>query len=130
MTMQTLFAATWWFGRIAVNKAGCHWVSQQRRPESSERNHPPISTEQLLMDSVEQGVVAVEMDHSVGRGGFPNSSGQIELDAAWMEGRQLRAGGVAGLRDTLPAISVARKVMEKTPHVLLVGKGAERFGYE
>ena len=82
------------------------------------------------MDSIEQGVVAVEMDrrvHSVGRGSFPNSSGQIELDAAWMEGRELRAGGVAGMSDTLPAISVARKVMEKTPHVLLVGKGAERF---
>ena len=82
------------------------------------------------MDSVEQGVIAVEMNrrvHSVGRGGLPNSSGQVELDAAWMEGSQLRAGGVAALRDILPAVSVARKGMEKTPHVLLAGEGAEGF---
>ena len=85
------------------------------------------------MDSVEQGVIAVEMNrrvHSVGRGGLPNTAGQVELDAAWMEGRQLRAGGVAALRDILPAISVARKVMEITPHVLLVGEGAKSFARE
>ncbi|MGD1019341.1 MAG: isoaspartyl peptidase/L-asparaginase [Verrucomicrobiia bacterium] len=71
------------------------------------------------------GVIAVEMNrrvHSVGRGGFPNSSGQVELDAAWMEGAHLRAGAVAALRDILPAVSVTRRWMEKTPHVLLVGK--------
>jgi len=85
------------------------------------------------MDSVEQGVIAVEMNrrvHSVGRGGLPNTSGQVELDAAWMEGGQLRAGGVAALREFLPAVSVARKVMEKTPHVLLVGEGAGGFARE
>jgi isoaspartyl peptidase/L-asparaginase-like protein (Ntn-hydrolase superfamily) len=128
--MQTLFAATWWFGRIAVSQAGRHWASHQRRPEGTWRNRPPLSAEQLLMDSVERGVIAVEMNrrvHSVGRGGLPNTSGQVELDAAWMEGSQLRAGGVAALRDILPAVSVARKVMEKTPHVLLVGEGAEGF---
>jgi len=82
------------------------------------------------MDSVEQGVVAVETDrrvHSVGRGGWPNAEGVVELDAAWMEGRELRAGGVGALHETFPAISVARLVMEETPHVLLVGPGAERF---
>lgn len=133
MTMQTLFAATWWFGRIAVNQAWRHWASHQRGPGGRERNRPPISAEQLLMDSVEQAVIAVEMNrqvHSVGRGGLPNSSGQVELDAAWMEGGHLRAGGVAALRGILPAVSVARKVMEKTPHVLLVGKGAEGFACE
>lgn len=85
------------------------------------------------MDSVEQGVVAVEMDrrvHSVGRGGRPNAEGVVELDAAWMEGGELRAGGVGALHETLPAISVARLVMEETSHVLLVGQGAERFARE
>lgn len=68
--------------------------------------------------------------NSVGLGGLPNSSGQVELDAAWMEGRELRAGGVAGMRDFLPAISIARRVMERTPHILLVGEGAERFAVD
>jgi N4-(beta-N-acetylglucosaminyl)-L-asparaginase len=85
------------------------------------------------MDSIEQGIIAVEMNQrvdSVGRGGLPNSSGEVELDAAWMEGGELRAGGVAAMRGVLPAISVARRVMENTPHVLLVGEGAERFARE
>jgi N4-(beta-N-acetylglucosaminyl)-L-asparaginase len=119
--MQPLFAATWWFGRMAVNKAWRHWEKH-----SSEVGGSP----QLLMDSVEQGIIAIEMDrrvNSVGRGGLPNRSGVVELDAAWMEGQQLRAGGVAGMRDFLPAISVARRVMECTPHTLLVGDGARQF---
>ncbi len=119
--MQPLFAATWWFGRAAVNKAWRYWEKHFR-----EDNDTP----QLLMDSVEQGVIAIEMDrrvHSVGRGGSPNQAGIVELDAAWMEGNQLRAGGVAGMQDFLPAISVARRVMECTPHTLLVGKGAQQF---
>lgn len=128
--MDTLFVATWWFGRNAVNRAWRHWASHSRRVESEQRSHSPISPQQLLLDAVELGVIAVEMNqrvNSVGLGGLPNSSGQVELDAAWMEGSQLRAGGVAGMRDFLPAISIARRVMECTPHILLVGVGAERF---
>ena len=131
--MQTLFAATWWFGRMAVNRAGRHWANHQRQLVPTKQNRPLLSAEQLLMDSVEQAVIAVEMNrqvHSVGRGGLPNSSGQVELDAAWMEGAHLRAGGVAALRDFLPAVSVARRVMDKTPHVLLVGNGAQAFARE
>jgi isoaspartyl peptidase/L-asparaginase-like protein (Ntn-hydrolase superfamily) len=122
--MDTLFAATWPCGRTAVNTAWRHWAAHCRRDSS------PIFPQQLLLDAVEQGVIAVEMDprvNAVGLGGLPNSLGKVELDAAWMEGSQLRAGGVAGIRDFLPAISVARRVMEYTPHILLVGEGAERF---
>ncbi|HUJ11334.1 MAG TPA: isoaspartyl peptidase/L-asparaginase [Verrucomicrobiae bacterium] len=122
--MNPLFAATWPCGRSAVNTAWRYWASHCHPTRS------PICPNELLLDAVERGVVAVEMNHrvnSVGRGGLPNCLGQVELDAAWMEGNQLRAGGVAGLRNFLPAISIARRVMECTPHILLVGKGAERF---
>ncbi len=117
---QPLFAATWQFGRTAVNVAWRYWT----------RNRGDISPARLLADSVEQGVIAIEMDrriHSVGRGGRPNAAGVVELDAAWMEGDRLRAGGVAALHDTLAAISIARLVMEESPHILLVGQGAEQF---
>lgn len=122
--MQTFFAATWWFGRIAVNQAWRHWATHCSADASVQ------ATDERLMNAVERGVVAVEMDRrvdSVGLGGTPNRAGQVELDAAWMEGRQLRAGGVAGVRNVLPVISVARRVMECTSHTLLVGEGAEQF---
>ncbi|HUK83436.1 MAG TPA: isoaspartyl peptidase/L-asparaginase [Verrucomicrobiae bacterium] len=128
--MTPLFAATWWFGRIAVNEAWRHWVGHRERLEGNAQERPSISAGQLLAECVERAVVAVEMDrriHSVGRGGLPNAAGKVELDAAWMDGDRLQAGGVAAMTDILPAISVARLVMEKTPHLLQVGKGAERF---
>ncbi|MEW5816595.1 MAG: isoaspartyl peptidase/L-asparaginase, partial [Spirochaetota bacterium] len=63
-------------------------------------------------------------------GGYPNILGQIELDASIMNGRTLAAGAVAGLKRCIHAISVARKVMEELPHILLVGEGADRFAEE
>lgn len=69
-------------------------------------------------------------DHSVGYGGLPNLVGQVELDASIMEGRTLRSGAVAGLYGYGNPILLARKVMEELPHVLLVGRGAERFAAE
>ncbi len=66
-------------------------------------------------------------DSSTGRGGLPNAAGQVELDAAIMFGPTAEAGAVGGLRRTSQAISVARRVMEETPHMLLVGEGAETF---
>lgn len=85
------------------------------------------------VDAVEAGIRLVEanpQDHSVGIGGFPDLLGQVALDAAIMEGRGLRAGAVGALQDYLHPISVARKVMERLPHVFLVGAGAERFAAE
>jgi beta-aspartyl-peptidase (threonine type) len=85
------------------------------------------------LDVVESAVRAVESnpeDHSVGLGGLPNLLGEVELDASIMDGRTLRAGAVGSLRGYEHPISVARKVMEELPHVLIVGEGADRFASE
>jgi beta-aspartyl-peptidase (threonine type) len=62
-----------------------------------------------------------------GRGGVYGRDGVPELDAAIMDGHTLAAGAVASLRHVKNPISLARLVMEKTPHVMLFGEGAERF---
>ncbi len=83
-----------------------------------------------ILDAVEKGIRVVEDDlntDSVGIGGAPNSEGIVELDAAIMLGTGRRYGAVAGLRDIREAISVARCVMEHTPHCLLVGEEARKF---
>ncbi|MBL7167688.1 isoaspartyl peptidase/L-asparaginase [Candidatus Bathyarchaeota archaeon] len=82
------------------------------------------------MDAVEAAVNAVEdnpLDGGVGVGGTPNLLGVTQLDASIMDGRNRRSGAVAGLENVAHAISVARKVLELTPHDLLVGPGAEMF---
>lgn len=86
-----------------------------------------------VLDAVENGIRKVEDDlqvDSVGIGGAPNSDGIVELDAAIMLGNGRRYGAVAGLRDIKEAISVARRVMEQTPHCLLIGEGARQFAIE
>lgn len=69
-------------------------------------------------------------EHSVGFSGIPNLLGQVELDASLMNGRTLETGAVAGVQEYGNVIGLARKVMEELPHVLLVGRGAERFAGE
>jgi N4-(beta-N-acetylglucosaminyl)-L-asparaginase len=82
------------------------------------------------LDAVIAGVNIVENDPndtSVGYGGLPNEEGVVELDAAVMHGPTHRAGAVAALRNIKNPSKVARLVMERTDHVLLVGEGALRF---
>lgn len=82
------------------------------------------------LDAVIAGVNIVEddpNDHSVGYGGLPNEEGVVELDAAVMHGPTHRGGAVASLRNIRNPSKVARLVMERTDHVLMVGEGALRF---
>ncbi|CAN5448295.1 N(4)-(beta-N-acetylglucosaminyl)-L-asparaginase [soil metagenome] len=81
------------------------------------------------LDAVEKGVHVPEADPSittVGYGGAPDRDGHVTLDACIMD-EFANCGSVAGLEHIMHPISVARKVMEKTPHVMLIGDGALQF---
>jgi beta-aspartyl-peptidase (threonine type) len=67
---------------------------------------------------------------NAGRGAVFNRAGEVELDAGVMDGATGRAGAVAGLRHIRNPIELARLVMEKTPHVMLIGPGAEEFALD
>jgi len=84
------------------------------------------------LDAIEQGIIVAENDESnttVGYGGFPDEDGIVTLDACIMDW-QGKAGSVAGVENIRHVISLARCVMEKTDHVMLVGEGARKFALE
>jgi beta-aspartyl-peptidase (threonine type) len=85
------------------------------------------------LDAVEACAKIIEADTSdtsVGRGGKPNVLGEVELDASIIDGTTHRTGAVAALKGYLHPISIARAVMERTPHVFIVGDGAARLAGE
>lgn len=87
---------------------------------------------QSALDAVEQGCRIEEANaqgQSVGLGGLPDRDGNVTLDACIMNS-QGDCGSVVYLKNIVHAVSVARKVMEETPHVMLAGDGAEKFAYE
>jgi N4-(beta-N-acetylglucosaminyl)-L-asparaginase len=82
------------------------------------------------LDAVEKATNAIELDPedmSVGYGGLPNQDGIVQLDASIMDGRTYNAGAVAGIENIKHPSSVARLVMERTDHVMLVADGAKEF---
>lgn len=110
---EPVFLATWPHGQPAVERA-------------AEVFHAGGS----LMDAVEKGINVPEDDPkvtSVGYGGLPNEEGEVELDAAIMDGTRHRAGAVCALHSIKNPISVARQVIEKTRHTTLAGEGAFQF---
>ncbi|MBN2012912.1 N(4)-(beta-N-acetylglucosaminyl)-L-asparaginase [candidate division KSB1 bacterium] len=82
------------------------------------------------LDAVEKSTNVVELDpldQTVGFGGLPNENGDVELDASIIDGATQNCGSVASLRHIKTPSSVARLVMERSDHIMLVGKGALKF---
>lgn len=81
------------------------------------------------LDAVQAAVVALEESprFNAGKGSVYNAEGRHELDASLMEGRTRRAGAVAGVETIRNPVKLARAVMEHSPHVMMIGAGAERF---
>ena len=116
------------------------------KPTNSKTQYPlviatwnvPLATEEAgrilsnggsALDAVEQGCrkeEANEKGQSVGKGGLPDRDGNVTLDACIMDAKG-NCGSVVFLQNITHAVSVARLVMEQTPHVMLAGKGAEQF---
>ena len=94
-----------------------------------EQGYEALARGAAALDVVELAVRMLEDDptFNAGRGGHLNSAGRLELDASIMEGTTRRAGAVAAIEGVRHPVSVARRVMEHSPHVLLVGPGARRF---
>ena len=84
------------------------------------------------LDVVEAVVRVLEDDptFNAGRGSHLNRLGRVEMDASIMQGTRLEAGAVAAVQRVRNPVSLARRVMEASPHVLLVGEGAQRFAQE
>src|SRR5438094_844679 len=114
---EALILSTWSFGQRG-NRAA--WETLSRGKDGAS------------LDAVELACRDAEADvsnHTVGIGGYPDASGKVTLDASIMLAPRL-CGAVACVRRFVHVISIARRVMEKTPHVLLVGDGAEQFAID
>jgi N4-(beta-N-acetylglucosaminyl)-L-asparaginase len=114
--MPTIIA-TWPFGKLAVETGLARLL----------KGEPAL-------DAALAGAQAVEDDTtsrtSVGFGSLPDRIGRLTLDACVMDGRTLSCGAVAGLEHVRHPAAVARRVMEKTPHIFLVGEGAKWFALQ
>ncbi|MEM1088228.1 MAG: isoaspartyl peptidase/L-asparaginase [Pseudomonadota bacterium] len=88
-----------------------------------------LKSGESAVDTVEQMVRELEVSglYVAGRGSAPNAAGFVETDAAIMDGAAMKAGSIAAVRDLVNPIAGARAVMDKTPHIMIAGEGADRF---
>lgn len=100
--------------------------------EALEAGHRILREGGTSLDAVEAAVRVLEDSplFNAGKGAVFNADGKIEMDASIMDGRTGSAGAVAAVRHVKNPVSLARKVMENSPHVLLAGDGAEVFARE
>lgn len=113
---RPLIVSTWPFGKASNDKA-----------------LEVLQTGGSILDAVEQGIWVTESDihnKSVGLGGAPNAAGVVQLDSCIMYGPGHKAGSVGAIEGIRHPISAARRVMEKSPHVMIVGEGARLFAIE
>ena len=113
---EPVVIATWPFGKMAATVALAE-----------------LAKKQPVLDAALAGAQAVEDDgsiRSVGYGALGNRIGTVSRDACVMDGRTLNCGAVAGLENIRHTAAVAKRVMEKTPHILLVGDGALWFALQ
>jgi N4-(beta-N-acetylglucosaminyl)-L-asparaginase len=114
---EPIVIATWPFGKAATDVA----IKRLAKGDAA-------------LDAALAGAEAVEDDlsirNSVGFGSIPDRIGRLTLDACLMDGKTLSCGAVAALEHIRHPAAVARKVMEKTPHILLVGDGAKWFALQ
>ncbi|MBR9923335.1 MAG: N(4)-(beta-N-acetylglucosaminyl)-L-asparaginase [Bacteroidetes bacterium] len=150
MTKRRAFLKNTFLGGLGVVAASCKGMAKNHSVSSnpgdkpiviSTWNHGQVANNKSweilraggsALDAVEAGVRLVESDpegSSVGLGGLPDRDGNVTLDACIMNHKN-ECGGVAFLQNIEHPVSVARKVMEETPHVLLVGEGARQFAIQ
>ena len=120
------------FGIIVHGGAGTHRDKEKAEEgviKACEEGYKVLEKGGSSIDAVCAAVCEMENNpyFNAGYGSSPNYYCEIELDAAIMIGNDLRFGGVAGIKGFKNPILIARRVMEKTPHLLLLGEGAEEF---
>lgn len=141
--MNTLVFAQQRPDYVLVIHGGAGYVSPERLATREEEYHAKLrealqagelilSNDGSSLDAVEAAVRILEDSplFNAGKGAVFTIDGNNELDASIMCGATLNAGAVAGVTTLKNPVTAARKVMDHSPHVMLIGKGAEQFGYE
>lgn len=107
-------------------------VVEEHLAKLTEEGQSQLETGASALDVVEFVVAQMESSglYVAGRGSAPNTAGYVELDASIMDGATRAAGAVAAVVGVVNPVSVARCIMQETPHVMLMGKGALAFAQE